>query len=1320
MNSLTKLPTTQFSGLDFDNIMKDVYNLIVENPEYNKNWDDFLSSSAGRMFMELFSYISDQLAIRIDWNVNEVFLSTATQKSSKLKLLNLINYKLTLPNCATIPITMYLGRATNKEITLTPAYVELSGIRNNIFTLSAYDKNKVLKNFEAIQFDASNNKFLYKNKVSVGIDSSVYNSKFTLNFYEGVTKVEQFISTTQDNEIFTLTNFPVINNSVSIFIRQTIEEVTTEVELLRVNSFLENEAQDETNSIPYIINTLEDGKATIEFPPQNLMNNTNRLLPVGSTLYVFYRIGGGESCNIPIKTINLNKIITVDNASINTNFVNESGGLGGTDIETIDHAVSYGPLSLRTANKAVTIEDYKTLLELNPLILKSISYGSNNMPTNFYSKYGFYINPQEVWNFIVLNKDYSGISPSQYNNYNWLNTKLENRFNELYTFNNSKFNYYCYYFTDMAQQIFINYKTGTSRTFYNYIAIITPDEFKNRIGRLDSNNDFIIDTNFQFKVTNQETNELFFNSITDYFINNSPYIFGTVNETFYDRAEQSANAVFYSPIGVNNSVTDANNVYGFDISSKYSIGIDLDGRGMLIINLKDDYGANDNKKIYISNPTPLIKPPSGTYYNTIYEARYHKGIVEKINAAFTSNVTLYGDSAKPAQLMGLSLEDTSQAQAFSEIVEEISIPITINDVIYNISYGGVGRTSQYYSDIVTYINADLTTANSGFTCELFTLANGFKDIRFVSTVDNSILVAKTESLPNDMLYYLYNDMSATPPNPSSGGDYSNVASIVIDSNGKKYLKIISPSSGANSSLQFKVSDFKNDLNNSIEFMDTLGVKYVGNISLKVTGLKTLTLVSNYNDSNFGNFIFETNILGKLPEENKYVYAHTKGAETNSLIIGSVYTNFYSEDPETYKEINKAHYIYSTILDINGVPVMEECSFNIIFTRNKTTYNSITAIQDNSNDIINIFPYNFIDLKTIDLSIIDTTDNYFTSSDELKFSIDGGNIIDIPLENIKTRLELIQALQDAFTSAGYSSYFDYTYIDFDNTNMLHFKNKKRNLDGNIYFPSVADTNLFFKKIFGTPAQNQLKTIYREGITVHPLGNAYVELTNHPYIDANYSSVDGIYDAINFDCRIKDDNFYGGYRTPDFYYSFDETERLFSINKVSGNLIPDSEFYLHFINDKRYDDSGIPVTSSSFEETIIKEYIDKYKITGIENIIKPASFITFDIAANIVCKNSIPIENIRFGLESKLREEYALINMDFNNQIVKSKIFASIQNYAGVLYSEIIFLGIDYTDNTTNVANRIETDFDTIAILSEDIYDNFGNKKHGLIFNYSYNS
>src|SRR6056297_1910594 len=157
---ITQLPKTQFSGLEFTNIMEDIHALVKENPEYNSNWDDFLNSNAGRMLTEVFAWIADQLATRIDWNVNENFIGTATQRSSIIKLLKLIGYKFSLPVASQVPVTIEFSReGGNYEI--TPTYFEGSG---QFFpkTIQAVDKKGNLRNFEAIEYDSANQKYSYK------------------------------------------------------------------------------------------------------------------------------------------------------------------------------------------------------------------------------------------------------------------------------------------------------------------------------------------------------------------------------------------------------------------------------------------------------------------------------------------------------------------------------------------------------------------------------------------------------------------------------------------------------------------------------------------------------------------------------------------------------------------------------------------------------------------------------------------------------------------------------------------------------------------------------------------------------------------------------------------------------------------------------------------------------------------------------------------------------------------------------------------------------------------------------------------------------
>ena len=90
MNNLTKLPLIQYSGLDYDNVIADIKNIIEENPKWKENWGQFYESDAGVFLTQIMAYIADNLSIKLDYLINECFITTASQDANKLKLLKLI------------------------------------------------------------------------------------------------------------------------------------------------------------------------------------------------------------------------------------------------------------------------------------------------------------------------------------------------------------------------------------------------------------------------------------------------------------------------------------------------------------------------------------------------------------------------------------------------------------------------------------------------------------------------------------------------------------------------------------------------------------------------------------------------------------------------------------------------------------------------------------------------------------------------------------------------------------------------------------------------------------------------------------------------------------------------------------------------------------------------------------------------------------------------------------------------------------------------------------------------------------------------------
>ena len=439
---LTALPRTAFSGLDYDNIISDVINLVKDNPDYNVNWDDFLSSDAGRMLTEIFSYIADQLATRIDWVVNENYLSTATQKRSVMRLLKIIGYNFTLPIAATVSVDITTTGFPG-EYYLTEYYDASAGTIVP-FSIQATNTLGQATTFELISYDSSLEKYDYKIGVTVDANSR------SLPFYEGKTYVENFSVDTNNGQVFTVSTGPVIEKSARIYF---VNDDDTETELLLVTSFLDPEAQTnesdsgDTYQIPYIIEVNEDETISVEFGSTAVLPNSTRRLAEGDNIKIFYRVGGGIKGNISSQIISTTKTLSVEvkasggDTIVKTTLLNQLGGTGGTDGETADHAATYAPLQIRTADKAVSAEDYDTLLNAHSDILTAKVYGNSNIPDTIFASYRKYMNPFDVWVYATPNTgNWTNYNPSQYNDVEWISLSEQNMFNNIHNFRKGDFN----------------------------------------------------------------------------------------------------------------------------------------------------------------------------------------------------------------------------------------------------------------------------------------------------------------------------------------------------------------------------------------------------------------------------------------------------------------------------------------------------------------------------------------------------------------------------------------------------------------------------------------------------------------------------------------------------------------------------------------------------------------------------------------------------------------------------------------------------------------------------------------------------------------
>jgi len=584
--TLTPLPKTQFSGLEYANIRDDILSLVTDNPTYNQKWDDFLSSDAGRMLIELFAYITDNLATRVDWVANENWISTATQKSSIMRILKIIGYNFTLPYASavsvttTVPATGY-GDSWPGEFYLTPTYTQ--GVTFTPYSLTAKDKLGVNRNFEALSYDTVNEKYSYK--VGVKISTSFITTPGIVTFYEGRTYIETFTVTTDNSFTFTLNKNSVIQGSPIVYFAD--DTLLTEEELIKVDSFLDAEAQEETNNItglprpiPYTLSVGENDTVTISFGPTSLLPSATRRPAIGDKIRVFYRAGGGADGNIVRDAINTTQLISVSPIANPTNirnihisFENLSEGSGGQDSETPEHAVIYAPLSIRTVEKAVTAEDYDILLNANANSTTAVSYGAGNAPTGVYARYGENISPTEVWSYVVPKATgWESVETSDYNKFYWMSLYLENRFNEINAFRPGAFNTVTLGTssavagrTKLAGTA-IAWNGDTTDTFFNYIYLDTPQDLKDN---------FLSDTKFKAIATSAIDTSQQFIEIQNKLVGDTLFSGDSILVSRYKIVEP-IQAYFISSV---------NMVEGLDLENLRFIKLNIDSKGDTVIDI---------------------------------------------------------------------------------------------------------------------------------------------------------------------------------------------------------------------------------------------------------------------------------------------------------------------------------------------------------------------------------------------------------------------------------------------------------------------------------------------------------------------------------------------------------------------------------------------------------------------------------------------------------------------------------------------------------------------------------------------------------------
>lgn len=701
--TLTELPSIHYTGVDYNSVISQIREIIENNSNWQSNWTQFYNSEAGTMLIQLVAWICDTLGVRQDLLYNEMFMSTATTDKSRRRLLNLVGYIRKSASAAIVPISLEFDTTQNNVINLSNCREnenDLSSVVYNIYKFYGKDINGASRSFEILSIN-TNGTINYTKSVKLNSGKAYYTRDADgnqLKAVEGSTKYRTFTSDVSDGPYFVLEDDNIDLKTLQIY------DITDNKNILhkKVNSFLDLNVLN-GNSICYTVSVNDDGYYQINYPTKDIVTYgssvlEDRLFTPGNTIGVFYRTTSGSVGNITANYISTEDTVTDSEGNIvDVTIKNILAGFDGADAEPLSSAVKNSPQVIKTMNRGVTINDYDLLLKQNDLVLNCKSYSPDNMPQKFISYYGRRINPQEIFSFIILNKNFGNIPSDKLNYYPWIELNQNPVLNEKYVFGGAKLNDPKLADFTGALNIYINNSLEKIKGFnfsgdpgdtmtddgskyykhYNFTAIQNGEEkqfkarqlsnltlyktnnvfgeyIKNELTNL--NNNIANSTYLSIKIHNNETAENYVKNINNSFLNT------TDNLTTENNILEANVSASYTGTNIFSSTVDFINYkyLRFVLDDNLVLTVDFQ-KEMAALGNAEEYGQDpseytsyylhffnsdqavqeklDTLKKYFEDNNESVRK---SYYNSMDFADYRKGIVQLISEQIKEQIDYLG------------------------------------------------------------------------------------------------------------------------------------------------------------------------------------------------------------------------------------------------------------------------------------------------------------------------------------------------------------------------------------------------------------------------------------------------------------------------------------------------------------------------------------------------------------------------------------------------------------------------------------------------------------------------------------------------------
>jgi hypothetical protein len=338
------------------------YSSIKTNlKEYLKSQDQFqdynFESSGINALVDLLAYNTYYNAFYVNMAANESFLATAQKRDSVVNAAKSLNYTPRSKSSAGLTGTLTLFPTGTPTSISVPYGTRFSAVVDGV-------------------------SYYFINLTPLTVFSSAGNYGLSgVLLTEGVVVGESYsYSTADQDQRFLINNVGADTSTLQVRVVNSTSDTTTNVYTLAGNV-----SSLSSDSFVYYLAEVEDGKYEVSFGDGIISD----ALDNGNIVYLDYVVSSGAKGNGILDVSMISSLAGV--ASVT--FVADSYSFGGEDEETISAIKFNAPKSNAAQNRAVTAEDYETLVAQEPNVGSVLVWGGEDNDPPAYGKVFIAIRP---------------------------------------------------------------------------------------------------------------------------------------------------------------------------------------------------------------------------------------------------------------------------------------------------------------------------------------------------------------------------------------------------------------------------------------------------------------------------------------------------------------------------------------------------------------------------------------------------------------------------------------------------------------------------------------------------------------------------------------------------------------------------------------------------------------------------------------------------------------------------------------------------------------------------------------------------------------